>query len=78
MQHYRLPTRLLDWSESILLATYFAVNDKPDKPGVLWALSPFVLNEDQFWKKQIFNPDGSTTLQLIKPAFDNTVVSLFS
>lgn len=72
MQHYRLPTRLLDWSESMLIATYFAVNDEFDKPGALWALSPFVLNEDQFGKRCIFEPDGDSVRPLIVHAFKKT------
>lgn len=45
-QHYGLPTRLLDWSESPLVALYFAVaNEENDsKSGTLWALDPFGLN----------------------------------
>ena len=48
MQHFGMPTRILDWTESILVATYFAVNKDISNHGVLWALNPFVLNEIQF------------------------------
>jgi hypothetical protein len=37
MQHYRTPTRMLDWSASCNVALYFAVFDEPqEKPGALW------------------------------------------
>ena len=45
MQHYGAPTRLLDWSESVLVALYFAVNSHTESDGEIWALYPQKLNE---------------------------------
>jgi len=45
MQHYGLPTRLLDWSRSIFVALYYAVQDH-DKDGALYALDPSFFGRD--------------------------------
>lgn len=44
MQHYRTPTRLLDWSENILVALYFAVSADLSNDGEVWAMLPWPLN----------------------------------
>lgn len=44
MQHYRTPTRLLDWTQNILVALFFAVSSEKNVDGELWALFPQALN----------------------------------
>lgn len=48
MQHYGVPTRLLDWSENPLVGLYFAVEnaDKSDVDAALWSLKPSELNKN--------------------------------
>src|ERR1039457_996053 len=71
MQHYSMPTRLLDWSESPLVSLSFAVTDNVAYDGALWILMPTVLNEMRIPDESDHYSGGkaATVPTGIRPAF---------
>lgn len=76
MQHYGLPTRLLDWTESPLIACYFATEPGYDKvDGALYALSPYTLNETQTGNRNLLMPYDKPAIEIIDSVFKNNLES---
>lgn len=70
-QHYRLPTRLLDWTLNPLVGLFFAVwDDLEDKhDGALWSLDAAGLNEAQNGTRGLFLPHQQPVFDMILTAF---------
>ena len=67
MQHYGLPTRLLDWSEGALLALHFAlVSNKGQSNAAVWVLDPFWLNSEVAGERSLLpDPEDQRDKELL-------------
>lgn len=74
-RHHGLPIRLLDWSQAVLTALYFAVVPPDEGPGALWALNPDHLNRLLAGRSGTFLPTASEIAPVFRRAFSGETAS---
>jgi hypothetical protein len=70
-QHYGLPTRFLDWTRSLSMALFFAVEDEAldEKDGCLWALWTQEMNRHQVSQDGLVTPEDPALQGMLDAAF---------
>jgi hypothetical protein len=53
MQHFGVPTRLLDWTEVLGVALFFLTRNSTSNDSTLWMLDPFKLNSKGIYKDNL-------------------------
>lgn len=72
MQHYGIPTRLMDWSLAPLTSLFFVINNHNyiEQDGIIWALCATKLNKTQLNKETVVSINNPESTKLINHIFE--------